>query len=83
MANIEIYTSNHCPYCNRAKSLFKQMGVEYKEINITDSGEEAIRELAEKTGAYTVPQIFIDGKFVGGFDDVNALYQSGELQKLI
>lgn len=83
MAKIEIYTTNYCPYCKKAKSLFEQLGVEYEEHDITDNEDDVMDTLIKKTGMSTVPQIFIDGKLIGGCDDLHALYKSGELEKLL
>lgn len=83
MATIELYSSDRCPYCVKAKALFDRKGVEYTEINVTDD-DEARKALVEKAnGLRTVPQIFIDGKHVGGCDDVYELDRKGELDPLI
>jgi glutaredoxin 3 len=83
MAKVTIYTTSTCPYCNSAKNLFKSMHVEYEEISL--NGKDELREQLsrENNGWRTVPMIFIDGRFMGGFDDVNKLYKSGELAKLL
>lgn len=83
MSKVVIYTTSTCPYCSAAKNLFKSMNVEYEEINL--DGKDALRaQLSqENKGWRTVPMIFINDKFMGGFDDVNKLYKSGELLKLI
>jgi glutaredoxin 3 len=83
MAKVEIYTTNYCPYCKKAKALFSQLGVDFEETDITDNEDDAMNELIKKTGMSTVPQIFINGKFVGGCDDVHALYKSGDLLKML
>ncbi|MDD3419894.1 MAG: glutaredoxin 3 [Candidatus Gastranaerophilales bacterium] len=83
MAKIEIYTTNYCPYCKKAKSLFEQLGVDYEEHDITDNEDDIMDSLIKKTGMSTVPQIFIDGKLIGGCDDLYALYKAGELEKLL
>ena len=76
---IKIYTTTICPYCSAAKRLFKERGFEYKEINIEH--ERMSREkLAELTGGRTVPQIIINGKPIGGYDDLLVLDQKGELK---
>lgn len=78
MAEVVIYTTQVCPYCNAAKSLFQKKGVAYSEIDV--SGDAAKRAwLVEASGQRTVPQIFIDGKSYGGFSDVSALDQRGQL----
>ncbi|MDC7683146.1 glutaredoxin 3 [Asticcacaulis sp. BYS171W] len=82
MANIEIYTKPYCPYCERAKSLFDRKGVEFKEI--IASNDPALRkEMNERSGRSTYPQIFIDGLHVGGCDDLMALDSRGGLDPLL
>ncbi|MEE9328109.1 MAG: glutaredoxin 3 [Cocleimonas sp.] len=81
-ANVTMYATRFCPYCMRARSLLKKKGIEFEEIAVS-SGNGLWREMAEKSGRNTVPQIFIDGESVGGYDDIAALNQQGKLdQKL-
>ena len=76
--SIVIYTTPFCGYCAAAKSLLKKKGVSYEEIDV--SGNQELRaELLENTGQRTVPQIYINEEHIGGFDDMNALDQAGEL----
>lgn len=79
---IVIYTLNDCPYCTLAKDLLKKKGASFEERNISDS-EELEKEMSERTGRNTLPQIFIGEKHVGGFDDLNALDKKGELDRLL
>ncbi|MTJ83382.1 MAG: glutaredoxin 3 [Telmatospirillum sp.] len=83
MARVEIYTTTICPYCVRAKSLLKRKGAAYEEINIErdDSLRQTMMDRAG--GRQTVPQIFIDGRHVGGCDDLYALDRNGELDRLL
>lgn len=83
MANVEIYTTKTCPYCVRAKNLLNAKDVDFKEIDVTgdDAGREAL--LKKSNGMRTVPQIFINGKHIGGSDDLYALEDKGELDKLL
>lgn len=83
MANILMYTSAVCPYCMNAERLLASKGV--KEINKirVDLQPEKRDEMIEKTGRRTVPQIFIDGRHVGGFDDLRALDLAGGLDPLL
>lgn len=83
MAKVEIYYWTTCPYCRRALSLLDSKGVDYTGYDIT--GDEAARDkMVERTaGPRTVPQIFIDDKLVGGCDDLHALENKGELDKLL
>ncbi|MDK2759994.1 MAG: glutaredoxin 3 [Sphingopyxis sp.] len=83
MAKIEVFTKFLCPYCSRAKALLDGKGVEYQEIDVTmdRAGFDAMVERAG--GARTVPQIFIDGKHIGGSDDMAALDARGGLDPLL
>ncbi len=80
MADIEVYSKEWCPYCHRAKALLESKGLAYKEIDVTsDSIRE--QEMIQRSGRWTVPQIFIDGESVGGSDDLALLNATGELDR--
>ena len=83
MADIVIYTKPGCPYCSRAKALLERKGADYQEI--VASNDPALKaEMVEKSGGKaTFPQIFIDGKHVGGCDDIHALNARGGLDPLL
>lgn len=82
MSNIIIYSTNVCPYCVRAKSLLQRKNVKFTEIKITD--DETREEMIKKSdGRKSVPQIFIDDKHIGGYDDLHALDLSGKLDDLL
>ncbi len=82
MAKVVMYTTQVCPYCVRAKRLLQHKRVAYDEIDVTD--DDALREkMVNDSGRRTVPQIFINEKPIGGFDELNALEQAGELDKLL
>lgn len=83
MARIEVYTKFLCPYCSRAKALLDRKGVEVDEIDVTmdRAGFDAMVE--RSGGRRTVPQIFIDGKHIGGSDDLAALDAKGGLDPLL
>jgi glutaredoxin 3 len=82
MAEVTIYTTGSCPYCVQAKRLLTHKGVAYTEIDVT--GNAALRmEIMQASGRRTVPQIFIDGQSIGGFDELYQLEQSGELDVLL
>lgn len=83
MAKIEMYTKFMCPFCVRAKSLLKSKGVDI--IDIPAANDQAKRrEMNERSGGRnTFPQIFIDGKHVGGCDDLFALERAGKLDPLL
>ena len=83
MAQIEIYTKFLCPYCSRAKALLKEKGAEFTEHDITMGGPKREEMLARSNGRTTVPQIFIDGRHIGGSDDLAALDRAGGLDPLL
>jgi glutaredoxin 3 len=79
MNDVKIYTTRVCPYCVAAKRLLSARSIPYEEVDVT--GDDAKRAwLVEATGRRTVPQIFIRGEAVGGYDDLAALDKSGALQ---
>jgi glutaredoxin 3 len=79
-AEVLVYTTRVCPYCVAAKRLLGERGVAYKEIDVSNDNEKRAW-LVQATGRRTVPQIFIAGEAIGGFDDLAALDKSGELAK--
>ncbi len=83
MAKVEIYTKFLCPYCTRAKSLLQSKGVEFIEYDITMGGPKREEMLSRAPGRSTVPQVFIDGKHIGGSDDLAALDRAGGLDPLL
>ena len=83
MAKVTIYSTNSCPYCVRAKQLLERKGIEYKEINLSQEPAEARIELMQRTNHRTVPQIFIEDQFIGGFDQLYALEREGKLDELL
>ncbi|GEQ99250.1 glutaredoxin [Iodidimonas gelatinilytica] len=83
MAKIDIYTKAWCPYCVRAKGLLKRKQQSFSEIDIGSKTEKRAEMIARSGGASTVPQIFIDGKHVGGCDDLVALDRAGKLDALL
>ena len=82
-AKIEIYTTNYCPYCTKAKQLLTSLGATYQEKNVTDDQSGRIEAIERSGGRRTVPQIFINDKPMGGFDDINFLHMKGELEELL
>lgn len=82
MARVVMYTTSWCPYCRAAKSLFAAKKVDFTEIDVTEEPKLRI-EMERLSGRRTVPQIFIGGKPVGGYDDALSLEASGELDKLL
>ena len=80
MARIVIYTKQWCPYCARAKALLNDKGLAYDEIDVTSDSEKE-REMVERSGRRTVPEIFIDGEAVGGCDELVTLNATGDLDR--
>jgi glutaredoxin 3 len=82
MSKVVLYTTQYCPYCVGAKALLRQKGVPFEEIDV--GADEALRaEIVEASGRRTVPQIFIDGTPIGGFDELRALDKQGDLDRLL
>lgn len=83
MAKVEIYSSMLCGHCHRAKRLLKDKGVEFEEIDVLMHPTRR-KEMTERAGGKTsVPQIFIDGRHIGGSDRLHELDASGELDRLL
>lgn len=83
MAKIEIYLTDTCPFCHRAKALLTSKGVPFEEINVTGNADLRASMTDRASGLYTVPQIFIDDKHIGGNDRLQALEMRGQLDALI
>jgi glutaredoxin 3 len=83
MAKVEIYTKAFCPYCTRAMRLLASKGVEPVEYDITYGGPQRGEMIERAGGRTTVPQVFIDGRHVGGSDDLAALDRKGGLDPLL
>ena len=83
MARVIIYTTRFCPYCYVAKGRLDELGLAYDEIDLSGD-REMRRKLVELAGGRkSVPQIFIDGRSIGGYTDLEALLRSGELQRML
>jgi glutaredoxin 3 len=82
LADVEIYTQAWCPYCIRAKRLLDSKGVAYREIDAS-RGTPGRAEAQNRSGRSSVPQIFVDGRHIGGCDDLVAMERSGELDPLL
>lgn len=81
-AKVVMYSTRFCPYCMLARRLFKGKGVDFEEIKV--GGDSQLwAEMEERSGGSTVPQIFINSKPVGGYDDIAILNLSDELDKLL
>ena len=83
MAKVEIYTKFGCPYCHRATRLLDSKNAPYEEYDITMGGPQRAEMIQRANGRTTVPQIFIDGKHIGGSDDLAALDARGGLDALL
>ena len=81
MAKITVYTTEWCGYCERAKALLKHKGLPFEEIRI-DEDPDFRAKLEELTGGWTVPQIVIDGRPIGGYTELWRLDKAGELERL-
>lgn len=78
---IKIYTTDYCGYCKQAKTLLQSKGILFEEVDVTH--DDAKREwLVKTTGFKTVPQIFIDDKPIGGFDNLSQMDKEGKLASL-
>ena len=83
MPNIEIYTQPWCPYCSRAMALLRNKGVGFTEIDAPHGTAEREDSIRRSGGRTSVPQIFIDGRSVGGSDELAALDRAGKLDALL
>lgn len=83
MAKVLMYTKTVCPYCVRAKNLLKSKNISFEEINIESKPPEFYEKLKKQTGWMTVPQIFINDKMIGGYDDLKALDEAGKLDQML
>ncbi len=82
MNKVQIYTTNYCPYCIRAKHLLENKGVEYEEINLDKNPEKKL-ETMQKLNWRTVPIILIGGELIGGYDQLASLERSNKLDALL
>ena len=81
-ASVTMYSTRFCPYCMRARFLLDSKNVEYTDIGV-DAQPELRREMMEKSGRHTVPQIWIGDRHVGGYDDLALLERQGKLDELL
>jgi glutaredoxin 3 len=78
---VQVYTTNYCGYCVRAKALLSRLNIGFQEIDVSEDQEK--RDWLVKTsGQRTVPQIFIDGRAIGGYVELAALERAGGLREL-
>ena len=83
MKRIEVYSSLWCPFCSRAKALLNRKGVAYEEIDVDRDPNLRQQMMQRAGGRRTVPQVFVDGRHIGGSDDLADLERAGELDALL
>jgi len=81
--HVEIYTKSTCPYCIRAKKLLELKGAAFEEVSVDFGGAKRAEMIQRASGRTTVPQIFIDGRHIGGCDDLMNLEMDGKLDALL
>jgi len=83
MARVTIYSTGTCPVCDNTKNLLQKWSIPYNEVRV-DQDREGLKEMLEITNhARMVPQIAIDGKWIGGFTELTELHMEGELDELV
>ena len=83
MAEVVLYTKPGCPYCSAAKALLQRKGIDFTDIVASNDPEKKAEMIQKSGGKTTFPQIFIDGKHIGGSDDIHALDARGGLDPLL
>jgi glutaredoxin 3 len=82
MPKVILYSKDYCAFCRHAKALLTSKGAEFEEINI-ENDESLQEEVRRKSGRWTVPQIFVDGISLGGYQEIQVLDSSGELDEIL
>lgn len=83
MARLKVYSTGICPICDKTKALLLKWGIPFDEVRV-DQDQAALREFSRVTqGARTVPQITIDGKWIGGFTELTVMHMDDELDELM
>ena len=83
MKNVTVYMGPMCPYCDATKRLLNKKNIPHKEVNIALEEGKMEEMLKKSNGMKTIPQIFIEDHHIGGYDELRALENKGELDKLI
>lgn len=83
MKNILMYSSSYCPYCTNAEKLLLEKGFDITDKILVDKNPDELEKMMKITGKRTVPQIFIDKIYIGGFEELRAADLSGELDKIL
>ena len=81
-AKIVIYGTEYCSYCTAARMLLKKKGLDYEDV-LVSADDDKRREMEERSGERTVPQIFINDEAIGGFDDLYSLDRDGRLDEIL
>ena len=82
VAEVVVFVTDYCPYCTRAKALLNKKNVAYREVNV-EQRPELRAFISRASGQRTVPQIFVNGRPLGGYTDIAALDQRGQLDPLL
>lgn len=82
MVDVKVYTTNYCSYCTAAKTFLSHLGVPFQEVDVTHDPTMRAK-LVELTRQRTVPQIFIGARAIGGYTDMRALHNKGDLMPLL
>lgn len=82
MSQVVVYANQSCPYCVRARKLLDGKGVEYELIDVGGSAQ-LWAQMEAHSGRNTIPQVFVNGQHVGGFDELYATDQSGQLDEML
>jgi glutaredoxin 3 len=82
MSEITVYTTEPCSFCAHVKGLLQSKGVEFSEVNLSKD-PVGRAELALRTGMLSFPQVLIDGRLLGGFAEVHAAAESGQLDEML
>ncbi len=83
MARVKVYSTGICPICDNTKNLLTKWGIDYIEARVDQDRTELKEMLTISDGARTVPQIAIDGKWIGGFAALTELHMDGKLDELV
>lgn len=83
MADVILYTKPWCPYCDSAKALLKAKGIAWTEIDVAKEPHRRQEMIEKANGRRTVPQVFVDGQGLGGYDDIFALDRQGKLDPIL
>lgn len=83
MPHTEIYFKTWCPYSRRALTLLTSKGIDFTAIDLTHDAHEHELKMRERSGRTSVPQIFVDGRHLGGYEDIAALEAAGDLDQLL